>query len=74
MSELVRGLLRFSHCEMLLSGSGGLGRGLFRNPEEVERPPLEAATRQRLVKTRQTEKTYVCVLVNCKGCELVKQL
>jgi hypothetical protein len=32
-------------------------RGQFRNPEEGERPPLEAVTRQRLVKTQQTEKT-----------------
>jgi hypothetical protein len=32
------------------------GRGQFGNPEQEERPPLEAVTR-RLVKTQQTEKT-----------------
>jgi hypothetical protein len=32
-------------------------RGQFGNPEEGERPPLKAATRQRLVKTQRTEKT-----------------
>jgi hypothetical protein len=32
-------------------------RGLFENPEEGERPPLEAVTRLRLVKTQQAEKT-----------------
>jgi hypothetical protein len=32
-------------------------RGHFGNPEEGERPPLEAATRKRLVTIQQTEKT-----------------
>jgi hypothetical protein len=32
-------------------------RGQFGNPEKGERPPLEAVTRQRLVKTQQTKKT-----------------
>jgi hypothetical protein len=31
---------------------------LFENPQEGERPPLEAATKQRLVKTEKT----LCVL------------
>jgi hypothetical protein len=31
-------------------------RGHFGNPEEGKRPPLEAGTKQRLVKTQQTEK------------------
>jgi hypothetical protein len=31
---------------------------------------LEAVTRQRLVKTQQTDKTYVCAVVNCRLCEL----
>jgi hypothetical protein len=48
-------------------------RGQFGNPEEGERLPLEAATRQRLVKTLQAEKTYVFALVNCKVCELVNR-
>jgi hypothetical protein len=43
------------------------------NPEERERPPLEAITR-RLAKTQQTENTEVCVLVKCKVRELVKLL
>jgi hypothetical protein len=32
-------------------------RGQFGNPEEGERPLLEAVTRQRLMKIQQTEKT-----------------
>jgi hypothetical protein len=40
-------------------------RGQFGNPEEVERPPLEAVTRG-LVKTQKAEKTYVYAVVNCK--------
>jgi hypothetical protein len=34
-------------CEKLVAEA----RGQFGNPEEGERPPLEAATRQRLVRT-----------------------
>jgi hypothetical protein len=37
---------------------GSWCRGQFGNPEERERPPLEVATRQRLVKTEKT----LCVL------------
>jgi hypothetical protein len=39
------------------------GRWEFGNPEG-ERPPFDAATKQRLVKT-VTEDTNVCVTVNC---------
>jgi hypothetical protein len=39
-------------------------RGQFGNPEEGERPPFEAVTRQRLVKTQHTEKT-VRAIVKC---------
>jgi hypothetical protein len=49
------------------------GQEQFGNPEEGERPLLEAVTR-RLMKTEQAEKTEVCSLVNCKVCELVKRL
>jgi hypothetical protein len=42
-------------------------------PGEGEHLPLEVVTR-RLVKTQQTDKTQMCALVNCKVCELVKQL
>jgi hypothetical protein len=52
-SELVRGLLRFSRCELLLLEAGSCGRGYFGNPEGGERPPLEAATK-RLAKTEKT--------------------
>jgi hypothetical protein len=38
--------------------AGSWGRGEFGNPEEEERPPLEAATKQRLGKTEKT----LCVL------------
>jgi hypothetical protein len=37
---------QFSRCELLLWEAGSL-RGHFGNPEEGERPLLEAATRQR---------------------------
>jgi hypothetical protein len=40
-------------CEKLVVEA----RGQFGNPEEGERPLLEAATRQRLVKTQQAQKT-----------------
>jgi hypothetical protein len=39
--------------------------GQFGNLEEGECPPLEAATKQRLVKT-VTENTSLCVIVTCK--------
>jgi hypothetical protein len=40
-------------CENLVVGE----RGYLVNPEEGERPPLRDVTRQRLVKTQETEKT-----------------
>jgi hypothetical protein len=47
-------------CEMREAGSWG--RGQFGNPEEKEgRSPLEADTKQRLVKTEKT--TYAVVTV-----------
>jgi hypothetical protein len=49
-------------CEKLVAED----RGQFRNPEEGERPPLEAATEQRLAKTQQTENTYLSAVVNCR--------
>jgi hypothetical protein len=58
VDELVRELLWHSSCELLLWEAGSWGQGQFRNPEEGERPPLEAATKQRLVKTEKT----LCVL------------
>jgi hypothetical protein len=33
-------------------------RGQFGNPQEGEGPPLEAVTRQQLVKTQQTKRAY----------------
>jgi hypothetical protein len=46
VSELVRGLLRFSRYELLLLEAISC-RVQFGNPEEGERPMLEAATQQR---------------------------
>jgi hypothetical protein len=43
----VRELLGFSRCELLLLDAGSGGRGQFGNPEEGERPPLEADSKQR---------------------------
>jgi hypothetical protein len=45
-----------SSCEKWEAGSWGQGQ--FRNPEEGECPPLEAATKQQLMKTEKT----LCVL------------
>jgi hypothetical protein len=47
----VRGLLRYSRCELLLWEAGSWGTRQFGNPKEKERLPLEAATKQRLMKT-----------------------
>jgi hypothetical protein len=55
--ELIRGLLRLRPCELLLLEAGSWGRRQLGNPEEGERSPFEAVTRQRLVKTQQTKKT-----------------
>jgi hypothetical protein len=49
----------------LVEGCCSRGRGQFGNPEEGERPLLEASTKQRLVKT-VTENTNLCVIVICK--------
>jgi hypothetical protein len=48
-----------------LKGAVAEAGGQFGNPEEGERPPLEAATKQRLVKT-VTENTSLGVIVLCK--------
>jgi hypothetical protein len=42
------------YCEKLLVAEA---RVQFGNPEEEERPPSKAVTRQRLLKTQQIEKT-----------------
>jgi hypothetical protein len=44
-----------SACDLLLLEAGRWDREQFGNPEEGERPPLEAVTRRR-VKTQQAEK------------------
>jgi hypothetical protein len=48
LSEWVRGQLRVSRCELLLFEARRWGRGPLGNSEEGERPPLIAATEQRL--------------------------
>jgi hypothetical protein len=42
---------------LLLLEAVAEARGQFGNPEEGERPSLEAVTRARLMNTQQTEKT-----------------
>jgi hypothetical protein len=54
VSELVRGLLRFSRRELLVWEVGSWGRGQVGKLEEAGRLPLEAATEQR-------QCTLVCV-------------
>jgi hypothetical protein len=58
VGQSVKELLRFSRCEMLLLESGSCGRGPFGNPEEGERPPSKAATKQ-----KKWLCTFVCACV-----------
>jgi hypothetical protein len=51
--EWVRLLLVFSRPKVLLLEAGTWGSGEFGNLEERERPPLEAANRQRLGRTQK---------------------
>jgi hypothetical protein len=54
-----RELLGFSHCELLLLEAGSWGWCQFRNPEEGERPLLEATTKQQ---QWRCDWTLVCVI------------
>jgi hypothetical protein len=47
LAVAVRKLLVFSRCELLLLEASSWDRGQFGLPEEGERPPLEAAIKQR---------------------------
>jgi hypothetical protein len=51
VSELVKGLLQFSCCGLLLLEAGNRERRQFGNPKKGERQQLEAATKKRLMKT-----------------------
>jgi hypothetical protein len=51
VTELVRGLLQFIRCDLLLLEAGSWGRGQIGNSEAGERPPLKAATKERPVET-----------------------
>jgi hypothetical protein len=53
---LLRRQLPCSFCELLLLEASTRGLEQSGNPEEGERPPLEAVTRKQ-AKTRQAEKT-----------------
>jgi hypothetical protein len=68
LAAAVRELLRFGYCELLLLEAGSWGRGPFGNPQEVERSPLEAATKQRLVKTVTDWEHLMCCVVICEVC------
>jgi hypothetical protein len=59
----MRGLLRSSYCELLLLETGMLGQREFWNPRETERPPLESATKQRLVKNVTDWEDLVCPVI-----------
>jgi hypothetical protein len=67
----VRELLRFSRCKVFLLEAGSWARGQFGNPEEGGRPPLKAATKQRLVKTVTDWEDMVCPIVICEACKTV---
>jgi hypothetical protein len=72
VGEWVRELLRFSRCELLLWEAGSWVQGQSGNPEERECPPLEAATKQRLVKTVTDWEELVCPIVICEVCRTVR--
>jgi hypothetical protein len=59
-------LLEFSCCELLLWKAGSCGMGIVENPEEGERPMLEAAAKQQLVKPVTGWKDLVCPLLICE--------
>jgi hypothetical protein len=54
--SLVRELLLFSCCELLMLDTGSWGRGPFGKPEEGERSLLEAATEKRLGKNNEDKR------------------
>lgn len=62
LTVAVRELLGPSHCELLVLKAGSLGRGQFRNPEEVGCWKLLPSNDSEDV----TVDTIVCVIVNCK--------
>jgi hypothetical protein len=72
LMSLVRWLLELNYCELLLLQAGSWGWGQFGNPEERERLSLEAATRQRLVKTVRDWEDAVCHTVICGVCRRVR--
>jgi hypothetical protein len=57
-SELLNRLSQLRVAVVRSEQIGSWGRAEFGKPEEGERPPLEAAAKQRLVKTEKT----LCVL------------
>jgi hypothetical protein len=57
-------LLRFSRCEAMLWQAGNWGRDS--STEQGERPPLEAATKQRLSKTVTDWQNLVCRIAICE--------
>jgi hypothetical protein len=65
VTELVREL-RLSRCELLLWEAGSWSRDGLGNPEAGECPLLEAATKQRLVKTSMWALVYAFVIVEYK--------
>jgi hypothetical protein len=56
---------------MLLWEVGSWGQGPFGNPVEVERSPLEAATKQQLVKTVREWENLLCPTVIREVCRTV---
>jgi hypothetical protein len=58
----------FSRWELLLWSAGSWTRGQFGNAEEQERLPLEAATKERLLKTVTDLEDLECHIVICEMC------
>jgi hypothetical protein len=63
VSGLFREVLGFSLCELLLLEADNWARRDFVDPAVVERTPLEAATKQQLVKVTVNISVCRCVIV-----------
>jgi hypothetical protein len=65
VTEIIRELLRFSHCELLLCEAGSLRPGIVREPRGKGTPTIENHYRA-TASEEVTVDTSVCVIVKCK--------
>jgi hypothetical protein len=72
-SQLVRGLVQFSRCELLLLDTGSWGMGIVREPSVRGKSAVETTTKNDWWKHRDWE-DLVRAAVNSRVCELTKAL